>query len=346
MGRKKIFKASNHVEKTKKNKDSESESDSELSNNSDELQKNENKINDKPSANASSPPEPVVRKRGRPKKNVNQSSSKSKQQKLSIQDIESIQEKSSIPLHIPLYDDSSSETSKNQFTMKGESDIEDHDTSNKHKLIMYLSDEDNDNDGNVKTLKKELKKKNDLIKRLKNEMYTKSDTYVNQNNSMQGDSEYSKLIPIKFFSIKDNKCIISEKTDTVCFWCTYNFNNIPCFIPDKYYDGIYYVFGNFCSYQCALAYIMRDDEYKRTNRISLIKKLYCEITGVAKNLLPADDREVLVKFKGFKTIDEFRDFKTLDTITYKKKLGNMSYIPMYYEEIYHDIGYIKSKSFK
>ena len=39
-----------------------------------------------------------------------------------------------------------------------------------------------------------------------------------------------------------------------CFWCCHNFDNIPCALPYSYKDSVYYVYGNFCSPECAAAY--------------------------------------------------------------------------------------------
>ena len=39
-----------------------------------------------------------------------------------------------------------------------------------------------------------------------------------------------------------------------CFWCCHTFNNIPCALPTKIKNEVFYVFGNFCSKECAAAY--------------------------------------------------------------------------------------------
>ena len=50
------------------------------------------------------------------------------------------------------------------------------------------------------------------------------------------------------------------------------------FIPEKYINGKYHVFGNFCSFGCAFAYNDNSiNDYRRQIRDSLLKKLYKDI---------------------------------------------------------------------
>ncbi len=283
--------------------------------------------------------ESTTRPRGRPKKIATQTNNV--QSKPKIFELEQSREKSSIALHIPLYDDSSSEISqKNQFTMKDESDDEKEceKNNNASNFIMYLSDDDNESDGdqNVKSLKKKLKKKEEMIKKLKDEIHTKSDGYNDTNYSMtQKRAPDVKLLNMKLFNVnKDNKCDIGEKTKFACWWCTYNFENIPCFIPEKYNDGKFYVFGNFCSYNCALAYILKDDDYKVANRVALIKRLYSELYETNDPLFASPPKELLNKFGGPMTIEEYRNAQQkIELKEYKMKFNNIVQIPFHFEEI-------------
>ena len=285
--------------------------------------------------------ESTSRPRGRPKKAVTQPNNI--QSKPKIFELDQSKEKSSIALHIPLYDDSSSESEisqKNQFTMKDESEDEDEKVfekkSNVNKLIMYLSDDDSDDDQNVKSLKKKLKKKEDLIKKLKDEIHTKSNDCNDAIYSIsQKKTPDVKLLNMKLFNLnKDNKCNIGEKTKIACWWCTYNFDNFPCFIPEKYNDGKFYVFGNFCSYNCALAYILKDDDYKVANRVSLIKRLYSELYETTEPLFPSPPKELLNKFGGPMTLEEYKNEQTkLELKEYKMKFNNILQIPFHFEEI-------------
>ena len=43
-------------------------------------------------------------------------------------------------------------------------------------------------------------------------------------------------------------------TNYSCWWCCHKFQTPPCFIPLDYKNDIFYVYGNFCSFNCALSY--------------------------------------------------------------------------------------------
>ena len=48
---------------------------------------------------------------------------------------------------------------------------------------------------------------------------------------------------------------ISDKK-SACFWCTYEFDNPPVYIPKHYIKDSYQVYGCFCSPECSTAYLM------------------------------------------------------------------------------------------
>jgi hypothetical protein len=311
-------------DKTERKKDSDSDEETHIIEkktiNKDNIQDNEQDLKN----------ESTSRPRGRPRKILPTSST---QQKNKTFDSDSETEKSPIALHIPLYDDSSSEVSeKNEFTMKDE-DSEDEKTKKDQKLIMYLTDDDSDDEYNVKNLKKKLKKKDELIKKLKCEMNNKSDCYNDTNFSFNKKKDPNvNLLKMKLYN-KDCICTIGEKTKFACWWCTCNFENPPCFIPEKYNNDKYFVFGCFCSYNCALAYILKDDEYKVANRVSLIKRLYAELYETDDPLYPSPPRELLNKFGGPMTTDEYKNSnKILDLKEYKMKFTNIIQNPIYFEE--------------
>jgi hypothetical protein len=297
---------------------------------------------------------PSTKKRGRPKKVISprQNIKADKQNKFFSQDIESGQESNSIILHLALRDDDeSSETSnKAKLTLSNKkkngketvsksfrelsvSDYEDSDEeiqeNDKKNLSVYLSDE-SDDAINVKYLKKELKKKSTTIKKLQDEISAKSEycaeSYVVQ-KIMNTKKVSTKLINV------NSEFPITEKTKVACWWCTHNFDTLPCYIPDKYYKDKYYVFGCFCSYNCALAYILKDDEYKIATRRSLVKMLYAELYETDEPLCASPPKEILKKFGGPLTIEEYRDTRTLASKDYKMIITQT---PCYFEETYKD----------
>lgn len=88
--------------------------------------------------------------------------------------------------------------------------------------------------------------------------------------------------------------VICEKTDIACWWCSYNFDTVPCVLPEKLYEDKYHVFGCFCTLNCAAAYNINMNDYKVWDRYSLLKKLY----GIEKDVPLAPARECFKKFGG------------------------------------------------
>lgn len=103
----------------------------------------------------------------------------------------------------------------------------------------------------------------------------------------------------EFIDIKSNN-VINESILFACWWCTYEYDNKSYFIPDRCDESTYYVFGYFCSPNCALAYNLDQDDYKSLSRNALIEKLYGKI-------ISAPDWKCLKKFGGNLTIEEFRN---------------------------------------
>lgn len=97
--------------------------------------------------------------------------------------------------------------------------------------------------------------------------------------------------------------------DTVtisCFWCTEEFNNQPYILPEREEKGVYRVYGNFCSAECALAFLLHEnlDSHVRWERMALLHRFYHEM--YPSQIFPAPARESLKKFGGPMSIAQFR----------------------------------------
>jgi hypothetical protein len=238
------------------------------------------------------------RKRGRP-------SNSGKKQK----DVQSVHSESDneqeLVLDLPTFDDDSSD--KNMFTMRDDSD------SDKKKNIAPLSESRNKyvNFGemdstdsrniDIDELVAELRKKDKIITSLE-EKIKNLQSSGGQGNVIQLTKTNKKvLMDMKLINIRNNKTIVVEKTNIACWWCTNNFENMPCFIPDRYFDGIYYVFGCFCSFSCASAYNVDLNDYRTGIRGGLIKKMYNTIfsnDNIELDVPIAPKREQMKKFIG------------------------------------------------
>ena len=93
-------------------------------------------------------------------------------------------------------------------------------------------------------------------------------------------------------------------TNISCWWCTYNFNNIPCGLPTNINKDKYNVLGIFCSPQCAAAYNFDSKDNNIWERYALLNTIYSKDSNKIKLAPP---REILKKFGGHITINQFRN---------------------------------------
>jgi hypothetical protein len=96
---------------------------------------------------------------------------------------------------------------------------------------------------------------------------------------------------------------------SACFWCTYEFDNPPVYIPKHYIKDSYHVYGCFCSPECATAYLMEEciDSSAKFERYHLINHIYSKIYDYKKNIKPAPNPYyMLEKYYGNLSIQEYR----------------------------------------
>ena len=125
-----------------------------------------------------------------------------------------------------------------------------------------------------------------------------------QTNYLVEKQEKAQLL--KCYSVKTGETFVPPKsTEVHCFWCAHAFEGTPCFLPVKEESAVYHVYGNYCTPQCALAYLLYEhlDSHVRWERMALLHRMY-KCSG---RLYPAPPRESLVSFGGIYTIEKFRD---------------------------------------
>ena len=96
---------------------------------------------------------------------------------------------------------------------------------------------------------------------------------------------------------------------SACFWCTYEFDNPPVYIPKHYIKDSYHVYGCFCSPECATAHLMEEniDSSTKFERYYLINNIYAKIYNFKKNIKPAPNPYYMLdKYYGNLTIQEYR----------------------------------------
>ena len=113
---------------------------------------------------------------------------------------------------------------------------------------------------------------------------------------------------LKHLKINLYKNTLQDKK-SACFWCTYDYDNQPCYIPKYEMDGKIYGYGSFCRPECAVAYLMKEnlDDSTKFERYHLLNNLYGKVYDFKKNIKPAPNPYYLLeKFYGILTIQEYR----------------------------------------
>jgi hypothetical protein len=113
---------------------------------------------------------------------------------------------------------------------------------------------------------------------------------------------------LKELKIQLYKGAQSDK-NSACFWCTYEFDNHPCYIPKYEIDNVMYGYGSFCQPECAVAYLMKQnlDDSTKFEQYHLLNQIYSKVYDYTKNIKPAPDPYYLLdKFYGNLTIQEYR----------------------------------------
>jgi len=155
-----------------------------------------------------------------------------------------------------------------------------------------------------------------------------------------------------------NRDIWPKRTNFRCWYCTYPFDSVPCFIPlsyssvEKKYTGI----GWCCSYNCAYAWILDNIHEKKWEKIALLHSIFNETNkdSFGKKIIPASPKEFLVDYGGEYTIDTFREKSGSQYIKCTAYLPPISIIPYKADErnIYnerqqlHDINSSDNKHYK
>jgi hypothetical protein len=114
---------------------------------------------------------------------------------------------------------------------------------------------------------------------------------------------------LKQLKIQLYKNTLHSEKKSACFWCTYDFDNAPCYIPKYEMDDTIYGYGSFCRPECAVAYLMKEsiDDSTKFDRYQLLNQIYSKVYDCKKNIKPAPDPHYLLdKFYGNLNIQEYR----------------------------------------
>jgi len=134
----------------------------------------------------------------------------------------------------------------------------------------------------------------------------------NKNNSK---TIYTKLKQMQHLLHNNN---LSNKK-SACFWCTCSFDNPVVYIPKTIIKKKYHVYGNFCSPECAVAYLFNEhlDSSTKFERYNLFNHIYSKIYNYEKNIKPAPNPHYLLdKFLGNLTITEYRKLSSQEQLLF------------------------------
>lgn len=122
-----------------------------------------------------------------------------------------------------------------------------------------------------------------------------------------------KVQLLSCYSVKTGETFTPPaSTEVHCFWCTHCFEGSPCFLPVKEESSVYHVYGNFCTPQCALAYLLYEhmDSHVRWERMALLHRMYRSVG----RLYPAPPRESLLTYGGAYSIERFREIISMNKV--------------------------------
>ena len=147
------------------------------------------------------------------------------------------------------------------------------------------------------------------------EFNTQTNTPTNSQTNTPTNSHV--MYSMNQFNIANNNNNWPKKTDIHCWWCCHSFDTVPVAIPTKYCTDSFTVYGCFCSYNCAMAYIFNTYNLNTWEQYSLLKLMYYKTTNLNTDIKCAPKKEILTKFGGTVDINSFRKSFTLYNLSYR-----------------------------
>ena len=129
------------------------------------------------------------------------------------------------------------------------------------------------------------------------------------NNITIEDEEPNKTLTQKLKILKMKLYKNETVKKSACFWCTYDFDNVACYIPIQDNNNEISGYGSFCRPECAAAHLMKQDldDSTKFERYHLLNKCYGKVFNYSKSIKPAPDPYcTLDKFYGNLNIKEYR----------------------------------------
>lgn len=183
--------------------------------------------------------------------------------------------------------------------------VEDLDKDENHVESYYI------NDNKQELLKfKNIEEDNKINENI---VLTKDIQFTSADNNNVGEDNISSMKQIwKNIKILQKQFHFNETYNSkkaCCFWCTCDFSNPPIHIPQNFVNNSYQVYGNFCSPECSVAFLMNEhiDSSQKFERYQLLNYIYGKVYNYSKSIKPAPNPYYLLdKYYGNLTIQEYR----------------------------------------
>ncbi len=181
-------------------------------------------------------------------------------------------------------------------------------TNNKNNELSYLVLNNTDNNESKKN------EKTNIV--INSEIINSTNSTIDNRATFNNDKEiYNKLKELQNNLHTNN---ISDKK-SACFWCTFEFDNPPVYIPKFMVQNTYHCYGCFCSPECSVAYLFNEniDSSIKFERYHLSNLIYSKIYNYEKNIKPAPNPfYILDKYYGNLSITEYRQLLTYDRLLF------------------------------
>ena len=127
-----------------------------------------------------------------------------------------------------------------------------------------------------------------------------------------------------------------EKTDIPCIWDCHSFKNTPWGVPYKFTNSKFQLFGNFCSANCVLSFILHfyQDDDALWEKVALLNLLNFKVNKEYTSIVPSFDKMGLKMFGGTLEIDEYRNIIGANDKAYGVEFPPCNTIIPMLEEIY------------
>jgi hypothetical protein len=127
-----------------------------------------------------------------------------------------------------------------------------------------------------------------------------------EEKNIPDEIDYYNIKSSLLLQFNNDRKTIPDKSDAACFWCCHSFTNRPVVLPTRDTGEYLQVTGNFCSPECASAYLfdIRQDYHTRWEQLSLLYRVYGESCN--GKIHPAPSRTILKLFGGNLSIQEYR----------------------------------------